>query len=399
MTGTLYGLRILDLSHILAGPFCTMILGDMGAEVIKIEPPGGDGARTYGPFIKDESAYFMSINRNKKSVVVNIKTVIGVNIVKRLSRISDVIVENFRPGTLEKLGLGYEEIRKENPRIIYASISGFGHTGPYKDKPSYDMVVQGTSGLMSITGEPNGQPVRVGISIGDLIAGHHAAIGILGALYYKEKTGLGQRLDYGMLDGMVYLLENAITRYYIEGVVPEPLGTSHPSITPFQAFKTKDNYIILPLGSEKLWLEFCQVIGREDLTKNLLFSNNYQRTLNKHILIPELEKVFQKKTYKEWSNIFEKNGIPYGPINTIKEVVKDQQVISRQMIVEMEHSLVGPYKTVGSPFKLSQTQTGPRMPAPYLGQHTREALSNLLGFDDEYLSELKEKGVVGWKDL
>lgn len=396
MRGPLEGIRVTDLSHVLAGPACTMILADLGAEVIKVEPPDGDDARQFGPFKNEQSGYFISINRNKKSICVNLKTEEGKKILRELIKISDVVVENFRPGTMKKLGFPYEEMKKINPGIIYCSICGFGHdTLPeYSSKPAYDMVVQGYSGLMSITGPEGGPPVRVGTSIGDLVAGHHAAIGILSALIHREKTGEGQHVDISMLDGLVYFLENAIVRYTMTGEIPGPLGTAHPTITPFQAFKTKDHYIITPIGNDKLWALFCEAIGRVDLIENPKFKTNPLRNENKKELIPILEEVMVKKTTQEWMEIFDKYNLPYSPINTIDKVVNDPVVNYRKMVVEIEQPGVGKVKITGTPFHLSETPGEVRAPAPLLGEHTEEVLKGLLNYTDEEIKTLKENNVI-----
>ena len=258
-------LRVIDFTHVLAGPTCTMVLADLGAEVIKIESPKGDDSRKFGPFQNGASAYYNSINRNKLGICLNLKSEAGKKIAWDLIKIADILVENFRPGTLERLGFGYEMVKEKNPKLIYTSISGFGHTGPYKTKPAYDMVVQGMSGIMSITGELDSQPVRIGASMGDIIAGYQGVIAILAAITKRQYTGEGSHIDIAMLDAMVYSLENALARYSVEGIIPRPLGTAHPSITPFQAFKTKDKYIITPVGNDILWEKFCNALERTDL--------------------------------------------------------------------------------------------------------------------------------------
>lgn len=388
--------RVLDLSHVLAGPVASMILGDLGAEIIHIEPPKGDDSREFGPFIGETSAYFISVNRNKKSVVIDLKKDDGKKVLYDLIKFSDVFIENFKPGTIEKLGFSYEEVKKIKPDIIYASISGFGHdTLPqYKNKPSYDMVVQAYSGLMSITGTEEGNYVRVGTSIGDIIAGHHCAISILSALYIREKNGIGQYIDISMLDSLIYILENAILRYSVTGEIPKPLGTKHPTITPFQSYRTKDDWIIVPIGNDSLWKKFCEAIGRVDLIDNPKYKTNKLRTENREELNKILDEIFVSKKYSEWVEIFEKNNLPYSPINTIDKIVNDPIINYRKMIVELDQSDVGKIKIAGSPFKLSETPGEVKEPAPNLGEHTIEILKNLLNYSEDKIKYLLENKVI-----
>lgn len=402
MAGPLEGIRVTDLSHVLAAPYCTMILADLGAEVIKVEPPIGDDSRQFGPFIKEadgkaeQSGYFISINRNKKSICVNLKTQEGKKILKELIEISDVVVENFRPTTMKKLGFSYEEMKKINPSIIYCSICGFGHDAlpEYATKPAYDMVAQAYSGLMSITGPEGGPPCRVGSSVGDIIAGHQGAIGILSALWYRQNTGKGQHVDISMVDGLVSILENAVVRYTMTGEIPKPLGTAHPTITPFQSFETKDSWIITPIGNDNLWAKFCEAIDRTDLIDNPKFKTNPLRTENRKELIPILADVLKTKTTAEWSKIFEEYNLPYSPLNTVDKVVDDPNINYRKMIVEFEQPKVGKVKTTGSPFRLSETPGLVRTHAPLLGEHTDEVLNNLLKYSEIQIKELREKGVI-----
>lgn len=396
MKKALEGIRVCDLSHVLAAPTTSMILADLGAEVIHIEPPRGDDAREFGPFVDDQSAYFISINRNKKSVVIDLKKEEGKETLKDFIKISDVVLENFRPTTMKKMGFSYEEIKKINPKIIYASICGFGHdTLPeYKEKPAYDMVAQAYSGLVSITGPLGGPPCRVGTSVGDIVAGHQCAIAILAALWYREKSGIGQKIDISMLDGLVYILENAIVRYTVTGEVPKPLGTMHPTITPFQGYKTKDEWIIVPLGNDQLWTKFCEMIGRVDLLNNPKFKTNKLRTENRDELNEILNRIFESKSYKEWEEMFEKNGLPYSPINTIDKVVNNPVVNYRKMIAEIEQPKIGKMKISGSPFKMSETPGNVWAPAPLLGEHTKDVLKNVLNYPDDKIEELRNKRVV-----
>lgn len=388
------GLVVLDLSRVLAGPYCGMILGDLGAEVIKIEAPDtGDDARAYPPFVNDESAYFMSLNRNKKSVVLNLKHPEGQAVLKKLASQADVLIENFRPGTMDRLGLGYDVLKAINERIIYAAISGFGQDGPYAHKPAYDLIIQGMGGVMSLTAHPGGLPTRVGSAVGDIAAGMFGAIGILAALRAREVTAKGQFVDIAMLDCQVALLENAIARYWATEQTPQPTGNRHPSITPFQAFPTKDSYVVCAVGNDRLWERFCLTIDKEELLHDPRFSSNALRTANIAVLEPILIRVFRERTTSEWMGIMEAAGIPCGPINTIDKVIKDPQVKFREMVEEIEHPVAGQQLIHGRPIKLSETPGGPLRAAPVLGQHTGEVLRER-GFTVEELDQLTRQGVI-----
>lgn len=373
------GIRVLDLSRVLAGPYCTMLLADMGAEVIKVEKPEtGDDSRSFSPFIGDESAYFMSLNRGKKSIDLDLKKPKDKEIFWELVEKSDIIVENFRPGTMEKLGLGYEEIKKVKPSIIYAAISGFGHTGPYSKRPAYDMIVQGMGGIMSLTGEKEGLPVRVGSSIGDITAALFGVIGILSALHVRNRTGAGQKVDIAMMDSQVAILENAIARYEVTKNVPRPLGTRHPSIAPFQAFHTSDGHVIIAVGNDSIWKRFCKALEIEKYIEDPRFSKNMNRVENVSLLEKIINEATIKRTTNEWLSILEAAGVPSGPINTVDEVIKDPQVLERNMIVEIEHPKAGKMKLAGNPIKLSLTPPKIVKPAPTLGQHRKWILKELL---------------------
>lgn len=390
MLKALADVRVIDLGHVLAAPTAAMILADLGADVIHLEPPHGDDSRAFGPFVGGQSGYFISINRNKKSVVVDLKRPAGKKILADLIRVSDVVLENFRPDTMEKLGFSYERMRSINPKIIYACISGFGHDAlpEYATKPAYDMVAQAFSGLMSITGPEGGPPVRVGSSVGDMFAGHQCAIGILSALWYRERTGKGQIVDMSMVDGLVYVLENAIVRYTLLGQIPQPLGTKHPAITPFQAFRTGDGWIVVAVGNDALWRRFCEAIAHPELAEDPRFTTNALRTQNQGELANLLEDITQTKTTEQWTVILEKSGLPYSPINTIDRIVEDPNVAYRNMVVEVEQPNVGLVRIAGSPFRLSETPAGVTDPAPLLGQHTEEVLINVLGYPKDRIEEL-----------
>lgn len=389
MAKPLEGVVVLDLSRVLAAPYTGMILADMGADVIKVERPGkGDDSRAYGPFKNGESVYYMSLNRGKRSITLNMKSEEGKQILKDLVKQADVLVENFRGGTMDKLGLGYDVLKEINPRLIYSACTGFGMTGPYKHDPAYDVIVQGMGGIMSITGQEGGEPTKVGASIGDITAGIFSAVGIMIALYNREKTGKGQLVDVSMLDCQVAILENAIARYMNAGVSPKPIGNRHASITPFQSLKTKDGYVIVAVGNDTLWQKFCGLIERPDLAADPRFTTNPLRTENVKVLGEELNKTFQTKTMDEWLHILKEGGVPVGPINDVERVIKDPGVIAREMIVTTHHPIAGDVEMAGVPIKLSETPGSVDAPAPTLGQHTREVLKEKLNMDDALIDQL-----------
>jgi CoA:oxalate CoA-transferase len=388
----LEGIRVLDLSRVLAGPYCTMILADMGAEIIKIERPGeGDDSRAFSPFIGEESAYFMSINRGKKSITLDFKNSLDMEIFWELVKKSDIIVENFRPGVMEKLCMGYDEIKKVNPRIIYAGISGFGHTGPYSGRAAYDMLAQAMSGLMSITGEEGRPPVRVGTSVGDITAALFGTIGIMMALHVRSSSGEGQKVDVSMLDSQVAILENAIARYEVTGKVPGPLGTRHPAIAPFQGFPTKDYYVIIPCGNDILWGKLCDALGMEKYKEDPRFKTNKDRVENVDELERIISEITKTKNTDEWVELMDLIGHPVGVINTIEQVVNDPQVLARNMIVEVEHPIAGKMRVAGNPIKLSKTPGNIEKPAPLLGEHTGRILQELLGWNEDKTKEYFKK--------
>ena len=392
----LQNIKILDLSRVLAGPYCTMILSDLGAEVIKVEiPETGDDSRCFGPFKNGQSLYFLSINREKKSISLNLKSERGKEILKDLVKQVDVVIENYRPGTMEKLGLGYDTLKEVNPAIIYAASSGYGHSGPSSSKASYDILAQAMGGIMSITGWPDSPPTRVGMSLGDITASLYTAIGILAALHQRTITGLGQKVDIAMLDCQVSILENAITRYQVENKSPEPLGNRHPTITPFQDYKASDSYFVIAAGNDSLWVKLCEVLGRPDLAENNSFITNKLRTQNISELNAELDKTIITKTAEEWIEAIDKAGIPCGPINTIDKIMKDKQVLSRNMIVEVEDAKAGTIKIAGNPVKMSSIEEKPdRRPAPEIGENNFEIYSGLLGLSGEEIDQLKLNGVI-----
>jgi CoA:oxalate CoA-transferase len=397
MSGPLEGVRVLDLTWVLAGPFASMVLCDLGADVIKVErPPIGDVARMTAPLVNGESCYFLSVNRGKRSIAVDLKNEAGRDLFLRLVERVDVVMENFTPGTMEALGLGYDILCQRNPRLIYAATSGFGQTGPDRLRPALDIIAQGMGGIMSITGEPGGPPVRPGISLGDIAAGLFTAIGVLAALHERERSGRGQMIDVAMLDCQISILENAFARYFATGQVPEPIGTRHPVATPFQAFPTRDGYIVLALswGVENQWELFCATIGRADLIDDPRFDTGPLRTEHHAELEPILIEAMKKKTTAEWVGEFDAIGLPCGPLNNIAQAAALPQVKAREMLVEVEHPRVGRFPLPNTPVKLSRTPGGVRGPSPDLGQHTDDVLRELLGLPDAELGRLREAGAI-----
>jgi len=397
MTGPLEGIRILDLTQVLFGPFATMLLSDLGAEVIKIErPEAGDLARGNGPFVGGLSTYFLSLNRGKKSITLNLATGQGREIFLKLTKSADALVENFVPGTMEKLGLSYEAVKEHNPKIVYVAGSGFGQYGPYAKKPAFDVTIQAMGGIMSITGEEGGPPVRPGVSYGDIAAGLFLCIATLAALQERQISGEGQLVDISMLDCQVTVQENAFVRYLNTGEMPHALGTRHPVITPFQAFPTKDGYITIALrgGIKDQWPLFCAAIGRLDIMDDPRFQTGWLRTQNYEVLEPLLTEAMKTKTTQEWVEELEQAGIPCGPVNTIAQVASDAQIAARNMIIDIHHPEAGRLRVVNTPFKFSRTPCKVERASPDLGEHTQEVLSHLLGMTHEEISKLKGLRVI-----
>ena len=352
----LKNLVVLDLTRVLAGPYSAMMMGDFGANIIKIEQPGvGDDSRAFGPFVGKESAYYMSLNRNKRSMTLNFKEQGARDLFKEMVKKADVVLENYRPGTMEKFGLGYDVLKEINPNLIYAACSGFGETGPYKLKPAYDIIVQAMGGIMSITGPEGGEPTRVGASVGDIIAGLFTTIGVSMALYHRAMTGEGQKIDVSMLDCQVAVLENAISRYLVNGEIPGPIGNRHPSITPFEGFTASDGYVIVGAGNDRLWKKLCELLGKPELITDPRFVTNGDRTNNQKALKPILDSVFKTKTIDAWLVVLEEAGIPCAPINTVDRVLKDPQIKARDMIVEVDHPVAGKMHVPGVPIKMYKT--------------------------------------------
>lgn len=387
-------LLVVDLTRALAGPYCTMMLADLGARVIKVESPeGGDDTRGWGPpFVGGESAYFMSVNRNKESVALNLKHPAGVEVLYRLLERADVLVENFRPGVMERLGLDYPRLRGRYPHLVYCSISGFGQSGPYREKPAYDLILQGMGGIMGITGEEGGPPVKVGVAVADICAGMFAAFGILAALRVRERTGRGQWVDAALLDGQVAWLTYAAANYFATGENPTRMGSAHPNLCPYQAFETQDGYLNVAVGSEAIWRRFCEVVD-PFLLEDERFRTNADRVRHRSELVPLLQARFRQRPTCEWVRILDDAGVPNGPIYTISEVFSDPQTLHRHMRLELDHPKAGRIVVTGIPVKLSDTPGSVRTPPPVLGQHTWSVMREL-GYDEEHIHGLSREGVV-----
>lgn len=396
MTLPLEKMKVLDLTQVMAGPFCTQLLADMGADVTKVEQPktGDQSRRAMGFRMKGEdTAAFLAVNRNKKSVTLNLKEDEARKILYELAKDSDVVVENFRPGVTEKLGIDYETLKEINPRLIYASISGFGQTGPYATRAGYDLIAQGMSGVMSVTGEPDGPPAKCGIPIGDLSAGMFCAFGILSAHAARQETGRGQRIDTSLFEGALALSIWETAELWATGRIPQPFGSAHRLTAPYQALATSDGYINVGANNERLWKRLCSAIEREELADDERFTTNDDRMENRHELAIELEKSLKQKSTEEWMEVFNDAGFPAGPIHDYKRVFEDEHTLAREMMVEMDHPVEGKVKGLGIPVKLSETPGKVRRAAPLLGEHTGETLSKL-GYSESDISDLRERGVL-----
>ena len=406
MSGPLEGIRVIDLTRILAGPFSTMLMADMGADIIKVEQPGtGDPARGNGPFLSPDGAesseqqfstYFMSINRGKRSIAIDLSKPKGREVLLKLAETADVLIENFRPGTMQKLGLDYEVVKARNPRIVMCSVSGFGQSGPYAHRPALDVIVQGMGGMLSITGEPGRGPVRPGASIGDITSALFATIAIQSALLERHNSGEGQYIDISMLDCQVAIMENAFMRYFTLGQTPQRIGTRHPSSTPFQAFQTADGHVVVAImgGSTDQWPLFCAAIDHVELIDDERYTTGWSRTQHYDELIPVIEEVMREKTTSEWVELLSDMGVPVGPVQDIAEVANDPQVNHREMFVELPHPVLGQVKFTGNPIKMSRTPSGPRRVPPQLGEQTSEVLTADVGLSPEDVAELFNEGVV-----
>jgi len=396
LTQLLSGVRIVDLTQMLAGPYGSMLLADLGAEVIKIEDPrGGDPTRRIGPpFVQGESGYYMSVNRNKRSVALDLRAEEGRRVLYDLVKVSDVVFNNFRPGTMERLGCSHETLREINPRIIYCSLTGFGETGPYRDRPAFDLAIQAISGAMSITGEPGRPPVRMGVPMGDLGGSLFCALAISAALYARDKTGQGQYVDVGLMDCMVSLLTYVGQYHLIDGRVPGPIGSAHQSVVPYQAFATKDIYIVVAVFVEKFWHAFCEVLGIDELADDPRFADNDQRREHREELTPILERIFLTRSGDEWVKLLSEAGVPCSPINTLDRVFCETQVAARDMLVETDHPRAGRLRSIGNPVKTSPLTEQSSAPAPLLGQHTDEVLRDILRYAPQHILRLREEGVI-----
>jgi crotonobetainyl-CoA:carnitine CoA-transferase CaiB-like acyl-CoA transferase len=390
------GIKVLDLTRVLAGPYCTMLLADMGADVVKVERPGaGDDTRAFGPpFVNGESAYFMSINRNKRSLTLNLKEDKARQILRKLLETVDVVVENFRPGTMESFGFGYEAVHDFNPGLVFCSISGYGHTGPDADLPGYDLIIQGEGGAASLTGDTEGPPYKVGNSQADIVAGMMAFQGILLALLARHQSGIGQKIDISMLDCQVAMLTYQAGIYFATGESPTRLGNQHPTITPYETYRCKDGFINLACGNDNMWRTFCRVIGQEEWTEDPRFRTNADRVGHRRQLAALLEPVILQKTTQEWIDQLRQNGLPCGPIQTVGQVCEDPQVIARDMIVSLDHPTAGPIRVTGVPIKLSDTPGEVHSAPPTLGQHTTEVLGDWLQINATEAKALHQEGVV-----
>jgi crotonobetainyl-CoA:carnitine CoA-transferase CaiB-like acyl-CoA transferase len=391
----LQGIRVLDLSRVLAGPYCTMVLGDLGADVIKVESPEGDETRGWGPpFAEGESAYYLCVNRNKRGVVVNLKTDEGKKILRDLALRSDVLVENFRPGILEKFGLDFETLHGLNPKLIYCSITGFGQTGSLRDKPGYDFMIQALGGLMSINGEPDGEPMKTGVAVVDLFAGQNAIIAILAALQARVLTGQGQHLDISLFDSQLGWLANVSSNYLISGKLPKRHGNAHPNIVPYQSFQASDGWFAIAVGNDRQFARLCEVLEKPELGTDKRFATNSARVQNRVELIPLLASVFKTASVSEWLTKLEKAEIPCGPINNFEQVFSMPTVKERGMLIKMEHPTIGELPLVGSPLKMSNTPVEYRHPPPLMGENTEDVLVDVLKYSSGQVTELREQGCI-----
>ena len=395
-SGPLDGITVLDLSRVLSGPYCTMQLADMGARVIKIERPGtGDDTRAWGPpFQNGESAYFLSINRNKESLTLDFKHPDGRRLLDELIARADVLVENFRPGTLDAMGLGYDALRAKHPRLIYTSISGFGHTGPLRERAGYDAVLQGEAGIMSLTGPPDGFGYKVGVAIADLAAGLFAAQGTLLALYARERTGQGQHVDIAMLDSVAALLTYQAGIYFVTGAPPKRHGNAHPTVAPYETFKAADGEVVLAAGNDDLWRKFCTIAGLEQYSADPRFAKNRDRVKNYDSLRPIVADAFLTRTQAEWLDLLNEAGIPAGPVRNLQDVLTDEQLRARDMVHVLQHMSAGAVQVLGVPVKLSATQGSVRCPPPALGEHTETILTRDLGVPSAQVAAMRTAGVI-----
>jgi formyl-CoA transferase len=395
--GALKGLRVVDMTRVLAGPFCAMFLADMGAEVIKVEAPGkGDDARGYPPFLRGASAYFTNLNRNKQSIVLNLKKPEAKEILMDLLKKSDILLENFKPGTMEKLGFGYDRVREVNPQIIYASISGFGQYGPYKDRPGYDIIGQAMGGLMSVSGWPDSPPTRTGTAMADIVAGLNACIGILASLKGRERTGLGERIDVSLVDSMVSAMETVIQIYLVEGRIPQRVGNRYEFIAPYNSFRAEDGWVVIGVGGQEVWKRFCKVIGREALMDAPEFLTNRDRVENVAHLDGIVTEWTATRKVADIVSLLMEASVPCSPILNVEQICNDPHIAkAREMIVEMDHPLGGKMNVVSCPIKFTRMKPTIRSTAPLHGEHTEQILTGVLGMSKEEYASLKESGATG----
>jgi crotonobetainyl-CoA:carnitine CoA-transferase CaiB-like acyl-CoA transferase len=395
--GLLDGVRVIDLTRVLAGPYCTMILGDLGADVIKVEAPGrGDDTRLWGPPFTEggESAYFVSTNRNKRSLTLNLKSDKGLEILKELIRQGDVLVENFRTGTLAKWGLDYDTLQQLRPGLVYCTITGYGYTGPYQDRAGYDFMVQAMGGFMSVTGPADGDPYRAGVAIADLATGIFAGNAILAALFARERTGAGQRIDMALLDSQVALMSYVASNYLVSGELPRRYGNGHPNIVPYQEFRARDQYFAFAAGNDGQWRKFCQAIGRSEWIEDARFATNAARVENRELVVRMLNDLFSTRDAAEWMALCNDIGIPSAPINDIAQVLANPQVQARQLRIDVEYPAAGTLPLISSPLNIPTNPTRVRYPPPLLGQHTGEILHTLLGYDETTQNTLRANHVI-----
>lgn len=391
------GVKVLDLSRVLAGPYCTMMLGDLGADIIKVEAPGlGDDTRYWGPPFAPggESAYFLCVNRNKRSITLNLKSEQGLQILKELIRQSDILVENFRVGSMEKWGFSYDTLQKIKPGLIYCTITGYGYTGPDRHLPGYDFIIQAQGGVMSITGPEQGEPYKVGVAIADITAGLFACNAILASLFEHQRSGSGQRIDISLLDAQIAWLANVASNYLISGEKPKRYGNAHPNIVPYQTFKAMDGYFALAIGNDTQWRLFCEKAGKKEWADDTRFQTNANRVQNRKILIPLLDDLFNQYEITHWLSLLKTIGMPCGPINTIDQLMDDLQVHEREMVIDVAHPTAGMVKMVASPLKIPTAPATVRLPPPMLGEHTKQILEEVLGFDEKTIQDLYSAQII-----
>lgn len=396
VSGPLKGIRVLDLSRVLAGPYCTMVLGDLGADIIKVERPGtGDDTRAWGPpWAGGESAYYLSVNRNKRSITLDIKQPEAQEIIRDLAARSDIVVENYKLGTLEKLGIGYEQLSAQNPRLIWATISGYGPDGPFADRPGYDFVAQGESGIMAITGEPDGEPMKVGVAIVDVTTGLYTAVAVLAALRERDTSGFGQRIDSNLMSSAVAWLVNVGSNYLVSGNPAKRYGNAHANIVPYQVFKARDQHITVAVGNDAQFRALCRILGIPEYGSDPRFSTNPARVEHRDELVAKIQDIIETRDAQEWLDEIVAAGIPSGPINSVEQVFSHPQVLARNMVVEVEHPTAGSIRMAGIPFELSRTPAAVRSAPPLLGEHTADILTEVLGKSMDDINSLRERGVL-----